>query len=368
MRVAWGIAALITAAAGTAMAQGPLAKNELPQGSVAIPMTVVGRVERTHDAKTSPVYRSQWPAAYYQARVRGKAVILKLGTSDAHWVIDIDGKRRISLVKPNQQLYLIDGLSDGFHKITVQVISESSRPTGSFGGFYTAKGSNGLKAVHQGRQIEFIGDSFTVGYGNTSLTRQCSNEEVWATTDASQGLGPRVAQALSADYQVNAASGRGVVRNFNGFPGDTLPQMYPYLFFDKLHRYQDAAWKPQVIVMNLGTNDFSTPLNPGEKWTKREDLRAEYQATFVQFISDLRARNPKAYVVLWGTDLGGREVMDEEAKVVERLQQAGEKRIAFVPVQGLSFGGCNSHPNVADAARVAQALLRYLAAHAEIWR
>jgi hypothetical protein len=39
-----------------------------------------------------------------------------------------------------------------------------------------------------------------------------------ATTDNSQAFGPKVAKHYAADYQVNAISGRGIVRNFNGSP------------------------------------------------------------------------------------------------------------------------------------------------------
>lgn len=371
MRLFYGMALLITgilAASSAVMAQIPLEPNERPKGSVAIPMRTGGRIARIEASQASPLFRSQWPAVYYEAQFRGEAVILNFGPGDAHWIIDIDGKRRISLVKPQPQDYLIDGLPDGLHRIRVQVASESMEGVIEFGGIFTAKGSKALRVPRRARQIEFIGDSFTVGYGNTSLTHECSDEEVWAATDASQGLGPRVAQALEAEFQVNAASGRGLVRNFNGFPGDTLPQIYPYLFFEKKEIYQDPTWQPQVIVINLGTNDFYMPLNPGEKWKTRDELRAEYEETFVRFIGDLRVRNPLAHFVLWGTDLGSREVMDEEAKVVARLQQAGEKRIAFVPVPGLSFGGCNSHPNVPDDARVADALLRHFATHPEMLR
>src|SRR6185312_14756892 len=108
-------------------------------------------------------------------------------------------------------------------------------------------------------QIEFIGDSHTVGYGNTSRTRECTQDDVWKTTDNSQSFGPLIAGHYAADYQINAISGRGIVRNYNGTPGDTLPVAYPYVLFDKKEEYSDPHWKPQIIVISLGTNDFSTP-------------------------------------------------------------------------------------------------------------
>ena len=107
-------------------------------------------------------------------------------------------------------------------------------------------------------RIEFIGDSHTVGYGNTSATRNCSEDDVWKTTDDSQAFGAKMARHYGADYQVGAISGRGIVRNYDGSGGDPLPEAYPYVLLDHSARYENRAWQPQVIVIALGTNDFST--------------------------------------------------------------------------------------------------------------
>jgi lysophospholipase L1-like esterase len=54
------------------------------------------------------------------------------------------------------------------------------------------------------------------------------------------------------------------------------------------------AWKPQIIVVALGTNDFSTQLNPGERWKTRGELHSDYEKTSARFIQSLRAGNPDA--------------------------------------------------------------------------
>src|SRR5690606_16277784 len=101
--------------------------------------------------------------------------------------------------------------------------------TGRFLGFYTPAKNHALAGPKRKRSIEFIGDSFTVGYGNTSPSQECSNEEVYATTNSQLAFGPLVAKHFNADYQINASSGFGIVRNYNGSsPDKNLIGLYPF--------------------------------------------------------------------------------------------------------------------------------------------
>ena len=84
------------------------------------------------------------------------------------------------------------------------------------------------------------------------MKHECTEEEVWETTDNSLAYGPLMAKHYGADYQVNAISGRGIVRNYNGSPGDPLPVAYPYVLFDKQDLYTDSSWKPQIVVAGAG--------------------------------------------------------------------------------------------------------------------
>jgi lysophospholipase L1-like esterase len=209
-------------------------------------------------------------------------------------------------------------------------------------------------------KIEFIGDSHTVGYGNTSASRDCTGDEVWATTDNSRAFGARIAAHYDADYQINAISGRGIVRNYNGGGGDPLPVAYPFALFEHDQPYDGARWHPQIIVIALGTNDFSTPLKRGEKWATREELRADYEATYVKFVEDLRVRSPRAFIIIWAVGKAEDEILQEAGKVVARLQAQGEERITFIPIEGLEMTGCHWHPSVADDAAIAERLIRVI--------
>lgn len=328
----------------------------------ALPLHIGGRVERTADG-----YKRQWPGTYFETAFRGRSLFLKIGEGDVILRVSVDAALIAKLVKPKPGLYRIEGLSGGRHSVRVDVVSESQAAPTVFGGFFASRDTRPLPFPDRARQIAFIGDSHTVGYGNISAKRECTEAEVWATTDTSLGVPAVTARRYGADYQVDAISGRGIVRNYNGMPGDTVPEAYPYTLFDKATRNADTGWHPQLIVIALGTNDFTTPLRPGEPWATRDALHAAYEARYVAFVKQLRARDPAAHVLLWATDMANGEIAAEVAKVTAMLKASGERNVAFVPVTGLAFSGCHAHPSTIDDGRIATALSGYIDAHPEIW-
>jgi len=316
-----------------------------------LPTIVHGRALHQAGAVTR-----QWPGSYFVTSFAGQSAAFKVGQGDSILHVFVDGKLMHTLVKPATGTYQINGLAEGRHRLRIEVASESQSGPTVFGGFYRGPNATALNTGSPARQIEFIGDSYTVGYGNTSPKRECTEDEVWTTTDTSQSFGPTLANRYRADYQVNAISGRGVVRNYGGFEADTLPQAYPFALFDHGATYHDPTWRPQLIVISLGTNDFSTPLKLDEKWRSREELQADYEKTYAQFVLQLRAQNPRASFILWATDTGEGEVADETRRVVEKLRASDEERVSYLLVQGLSFSACNYHPSVADDRAIADRL------------
>jgi lysophospholipase L1-like esterase len=272
------------------------------------------------------------------------------------------------MVDPQAGVYRLSGLEDRRHEVTVFVVTEAQSAPNHFGGLGITSGEKAFTPEKRDRQMEFIGDSHTVGYGNTSSKRECTSDEVWATTDTSQAFGALTANHYHADYQVNAISGRGIVRNYNGFTADTIPQAYPYVLLDKKQVYSAPNWHPQVIVIALGTNDFSTTLNRGEKWKSRDELHSDYEATYVRFLHSLRAANPDAYIILWATDMADGEIESEVRKVVQQAKAQGETRIGFIPIDRLSFSACHSHPSLPDEKAISDKLVQFIDSNPAIWR
>ena len=88
------------------------------------------------------------------------------------------------------------------------------------------------------------------GFGDRSTTPTCTFEDEHATTDTQQAYPALVAKHFGADYQINASSGRGLLRNVTEIRGDPgLVALYPYVFSDLTGRYDDPAWRPQIVVI-----------------------------------------------------------------------------------------------------------------------
>jgi lysophospholipase L1-like esterase len=331
----------------------------LPAVVQPLPAATGGRVQN---------FSYQWPAIYFEATFSGNAVFFRLGPGDAILHVRVDDEPVAKLVKPAAGSYQVQGLERGTHTIRIDVASENQAAPASFLGFSLPPDAKALASRQRARQIEFIGDSYTVGYGNISPERECTTDEVWATTDASLGFGPLVARHYDADYQINAISGRGIVRNWDGMAGDPLPVAYPFVLFDKKTAYADDQWRPRVIVIELGTNDFSTALHPRERWKSRDELHADFETTYVRFVKQLRAKNPKAFFILMASDGAEGEIQAEVRKVLSQLQAAGERRIDFIPMNALAMAGCHFHPSTADDRTVADLLIRFIDSHPQLWQ
>jgi len=366
-----GLPLMLVLGVAGAPAQTPadLALRPLPADAPAgraLPMRIGGRVVAGEGDLAR--YRRQWPGTYFEGSFQGQAVDVAVGPGEVSLRIRIDDAAPVALVRPAPGRYRVKAGGPGRHRVRVDVVSESQAGATAFGGLFAPAGSVPLTApAVRLRAIEFIGDSHTVGYGNTSPTRDCTERQVWETTDTSQGIAGQLSRRYGAAYRVNAISGRGIVRNYGGFAAPTIPEAYPYALFDAKTPADDAGWRPQLIVIALGTNDFTTPLKPGERWKNRDALHADYEARYVRFVQDLRRRNRQAFFVLWATDLAEGEIAREVAKVGEKLRAGGETRLAVVPVTGLGFGGCHFHPNVADDTRIADAIAKAIDGRKDVW-
>lgn len=323
---------------------------------------VGGRVQLEPDG----MMLRQWPGTYFETAIRGSSAYFRVGKGEVSLRVTVDGANSVSLVKPAPGLYRISGLKSGLHQVKVQVANESQDEPTEFGGFFAPAGVSKAAIPTRTRKIEFIGDSHTVGYANTSSKHQCTDEEIWRSTDTTLGVPALTAAHYGADYQVNAISGRGIVRNYNGFAADTMPQAYPYVLFDRARAYQSRDWHPQLIVISLGTNDFSTPLNPGEKWSNRQQLQLDYEITFVRFLKRLHSRNPRARFLFWAATPSP-ELKSEIEKVTNEIRTIGVRKFDFVPVEGLAMSACNWHPNTADDSKIAAALERAIDRHLQVW-
>ena len=329
-----------------------------------LPTHVGGRVLMTTNADGGTSYEYSWPSVYFETAFKGDSLTLKFADDQNIFQLMVDGGTPILINKPGTQDYVVPGLKEGTHNVRLEKITETQSSTGYFHGFYTD--DKPAKLPKRKRQIEFIGDSYTVGYGNISPSRECNNDELFKTTHSQSAFGPLVAKHFDADYQINASSGFGIVRNYNGHsPDKSLIGLYPFTLHSNNYIY-NSNWQPQVIVIGLGTNDFSTKLNEGERWKTREELQQDYIKKYVEFVKSLQRKNPKAHFILMASTNAENEIANQVAKVLEQLKASGMEKIDSIIFSGLDFQGCHWHPSAKDDKLLADLITNYLKSK-KIW-
>lgn len=339
-----------------------------------LPMDVGGRVLAI-DSDGVKGIGYQWPAVYFESHFKGDKVSLHLDDDANNFNVIVDDHALMLLKKPGHTVINLDNLGAGPHTIRLEKRSETQYATGFFQGFFVPDAADVLPATPRTREIEFIGDSLTVGYGNTSAFTQCTKDEIFETTDSQEGFGPLTAKHFNADYQVNAFSGLGMVRNYDGHehPKYHMPMLYERALFDDERPPLEEGWTwtnpwhPQIVVIGIGGNDFSTPLHPDEPWKTEADLRADYVKTYTGFVRMIRKKNPDALIVLATPPDRQEGYSGGTDDVFKAIKAGGDTNIDRVTLSELQSTGCNGHPNIHSDADVANFYIAYFEAHPEVW-
>lgn len=228
--------------------------------------------------------RYDWSGVYFQFSFRGKECALKMSDSGHNYynVFVDDQPSKTFDVKSDTTLLLANNLGTQIHKISVYKRTEGNQGTGTFKGILISE--NGEMVAWKDiptRKIEFIGNSITCGYGTEGL----SGSERWrpATENNYLSYAPIIARAFNADYHIVAHSGMGVVRNY-GYKEKVSPEAMPDRFnrvFDEKDQpiWNFKQWLPDVVFINLGTNDFSTKPYPD---------KAVFKAGYEKLINEVR--------------------------------------------------------------------------------
>jgi hypothetical protein len=324
-------------------------------GGVLAQAHTVGRVA---DLGTSVQYT--WPGTSFEGRFHGTGVGVVLNDSNNDYDLQVDGTTVKTLVTPGQTTSWVNGLANTDHTVRLVKRTENAWGAGEFGGFVAAPGGSILaRPAPRARQIEFIGDSYTAGYGNLSTTRDCSsNGGVTRNSNADRSFAALTARNLGADHQNISWSGLGMVRNYGG----NYPEIGFRAYYDQTLQgvwnstvwQKPASWKPQLVVIGLGINDFSTALTANEKWSSPAALAADYRSAYQGFLDKLRARyGPDTAIVVSATHAGdGTAFPDNAQQVVKDRNTKGDAKVFYWYYDDAKHDklGCDWHPSLHDDA------------------
>lgn len=333
-----------------------------------VPLQVGGRVQRIATG-----FRHQWPGIYVEAAFRGDRVVLRFDDAVNEWRASIDGAPPLAIDRPGRAAVTIDHLAPGSHRLRLEKVTESATPA-TFGGAFVDKGNALPAPPPRRRQIEFIGDSSMTGYGARSSRSDCTPEQVRATTDTPDAFAALAAQHFGADYQVNAISGRGLIRNFGGsVPQGTMEQLWPRRLPGEPALFTDPAWQPQIVMLKLQA-DF-VGFRPDRRWPSLEALVTDYAEHYGQFLARLHRQYPRAVFVLWWFDTSGAPpdqaalLRKAEARISAKALAAGARDLLFLPFPAAAFRatGCHGHYGLEEQRRMADWLIRAIDAHPGFW-
>lgn len=310
--------------------------------------------------KTNPLsYLFVYPGTSYMAAFTGSGIDMHMKPGSGYFEVVVDGinPHKIFVDENDSTVTLAKGLGEGLHEVEVSLVYEGYAKRPEFRGFTLHDGGKMAPAPKLPElKLEFIGNSITCGYGNEAPDKSCpfadSTENHYFTYAA------LAARALNAQEMAVARSGIGVYRNYAGKDvPNTMTKWYDYTcLLDSTQKWDFGKYRPDVICVNLGTNDLST---------KGYNIDT-YEQYYLRFVRHLHEVQPQAKIVaLTGSMLGGTPLKEQKAAldhVGEIVKAEGIDYYRFdMSLQDGSLGyGASWHPSMRQHQKMASELIPFL--------
>lgn len=215
-------------------------------------------------------------------------------------------------------------------------------------------------------KIEFIGDSITCGYGvDFEIGKPFSTR----TEDCTKAYAYKTAELLGCDYSLVSKSGHGII---SGYSGDGTKQTWGVMpdYYESFGSGSGAfqgespdsvKWdfksrKQDVVVINLGTNDYS--------YTGKDEAKCEeYKLAYIEFVKRVRKLNPDAKIICALGIMGDELYPTVEAVVEEYKADTKDENIAafhFKPQSADDGYGADWHPSAATHEKAAAELAEFI--------
>ena len=239
-----------------------------------------------------------YPGTKFSLNFASETIAVKLKANAGYYAFSIDGGefKKFSTYTGNEsdkifKLTLANNLSSGFHTVSVMLVSEGHLCNPEFYGFELNNGAKiGKYNIKKRVKIEFIGNSITCGYGNEAAGRDDKFSD--STSNFAKSFAGQTIKNLNAVSMVVARSGIGIYKNFGDKKSGSeypMPRVYENtLITDTLERWDFSKWKPDVVVLGLGTNDLSENNYDYEK----------FALAYIAFLKNIRKHYPSAKIIL----------------------------------------------------------------------
>lgn len=231
-------------------------------------------------------------------------------------------------------------------------------------------------------KFEFIGDSITSGEGTIGAKAEEDWIPMWFS--ALNNYSTMTAEAMNAEHRIISQSGWGVLTSWDNNPHANIPEYYEKVCGlvtgeknEALGAFKENdfdSWQPDVVVVNLGTNDggaFNSPEWKDEVTGKTHKQRLNEDGTFnekdleffeeavVHFIIKLRKYNKKAHII-WIYGMLGMPMMPAIYRAVDTYtKKTGDKKVSVfqLPNTTEETVGARSHPGILSHEKAAKVLV-----------
>lgn len=279
---------------------------------------------------------------------------------EPHLVVLIDGETNpedgtLIVMDATKKVYtLASGLEEGVHTVRVLKRSESIDSSTGLSQIITDGYFVNVDPLKT-RKIEVIAASSSAGFGNLA-----SNTNEPKTTQNSDGLRAYAylaARMVNAEINIFSASGWPLLKG--PWTGDNnIPTAYDYVNVYSSVKWNHSAYEPDVIIINLGTNDWSyiTTLQTD----KKTQAILAFEEAYVDFIERINDLHPNASIVIAYGLMNETNVYQPTLNVVQKAQQAlpgaNIYSIQLPSVNALEGIGSSNHPSLPTHIRAAQML------------
>ncbi len=216
--------------------------------------------------------------------------------------IYINGVRAVDdmINEPDKEYTVVEAAEPTDAVVRIVKLSETAMSTFMIKEIETDPEGSIAPSEEKAKLIEFVGDSITCGYGVDDENKD--HHFSTATEDATKAYAIKTAQLLDVDYSLVSISGYGIITGYSAdgekkSESQIIPKYYTKLGFSYANpKMASSEWdfagnrQPDVIVVNLGTNDDSYCKQVPER-------QEEYIAGYVAFLKTIRENNPDAVIV-----------------------------------------------------------------------
>ena len=301
--------------------------------------------------KERPVF--MYSGCTIQTSFTGTSVsVLLQDDSLRNWfTVKLDDSLFIFKADKKDGVYLLaQNLPDQKHTLEIIRRTEWHGGNTTFLGFNIDEGKKLLLPKRKKRAMEFIGDSYTCGYG---IEGKNSEEHFTYETENNYATyGALTARALNTDYITVCRSGIGMIQSYGGGKTFTQPNLYDEIVTNSKARWNYTKNQPQVVVIDLGANDLSVTLDS-----------VQFVNTYIKFVQKLRLQYPKAKIICVAgpSDLGDKWIkFQSHVQAVTDHFKNTDEDIYYFKFSPFDPHGSDGHPNIKEHEQMANELIPFI--------